>query len=165
VSAIVSNTTPLNYLVLIEAVQLLPRLYQRILIPPAVREELTRPRAPEAVRLWVAQSPPWLEVVTPALLSDPALSNLDDGETQAIALALEYQAELLLLDERDATIAARQLGLTVTGTLGVLDRAAALGWVDLPTMFARLAQTTFRSPVRVMATLLDQDAARRKISG
>jgi len=77
-------------------------------------------------------------------------------------LALEYQAELLLLDERDATIAARQLGLTVTGTLGVLDRAAALGWVDLPTMFARLGQTTFRSPVRVMAALLDQDAARKR---
>ena len=39
---VVADTTPLNYLVLIEAVQLLPRLYQRVLIPPAVRDELTR---------------------------------------------------------------------------------------------------------------------------
>ena len=160
--AIVSDTTPLNYLVLIEAAQLLPRLYQRVLIPPAVRDELTPPRAPETVRFWMAHPPSWLEVVTPALPPDLALSHLDDGEIQAIALALEYQAELLLLDERDATIAARQLGLTVTGTLGVLDRAAALGWVDLPTMFTRLGQTTFRSPVRVMAALLDQDAARKR---
>ena len=112
---------------LIEAAQLLPR-----------REELTRPKAPETVRSWMAHPPPWLEVITPALPPDPVLSHLDFGEAQAIALALEYEAELLLLDERDATIAARQLGLTVTGTLGVLDRAAALGWVDLPTMFARL---------------------------
>jgi predicted nucleic acid-binding protein len=162
VPAIVSDTTPLNYLVLIEAVDLLPRLYQRVLIPPAVRDELTRPRAPEAVRLWIAQPPSWLELVTSSFAPDPALSHLDDGETQAIALAMEYQAELLLLDERDATIAARERGLTVTGTLGVLDRAAALGWVDLPTMFARLGQTTFRSPVRLMATLLDQDVARKQ---
>ena len=82
--AIVSDTTPLNYLVLIEAVQLLPRLYQRVLIPPDVRDELTRPKAPETVRLWMAHSPSWLEVVTPALPPDPALSHLDDGETQLL---------------------------------------------------------------------------------
>ena len=110
----------------------------------------------------MAQPPSWLEVVTPALPPDPALSHLDDGEIQAIALALEHRAQVLLLDERDETVAARQRGLTVIGTLGVLDRAAALGWVDLPTMFARLERTTFRSPVRVMATLLDQDASRKK---
>ena len=81
---------------------------------------------------------------------------------QAIALAMEHHAELLLIDERDGAIAARERGLTVTGTLGVLDRAAALGWLDLPTMFARLRQTTFRSPHRLMATLLAQDAARKQ---
>jgi predicted nucleic acid-binding protein len=159
---IVSDTTPLNYLVLIEAVDILPRLYTRVLIPPAVREELNQPNTPELVRSWLAQSPSWLEVVSPSLPPDPALSHLDGGETQAIALALEYQAELLLLDERDGTLAARERGLTVLGTLGVLDRAAALGWVDLPTTFTRLRQTTFRSPLRLMATLLEQDAVRGK---
>jgi predicted nucleic acid-binding protein len=161
-AAIVSDTTPLNHLVLINAVELLPRLYQRVLIPPAVRDDLTRPKTPEIVRFWMAQPPSWLEVVTPALPPDPALSHLDDGETQAIALALESRTELLLLDERDATIAARERGLTVTGTIGVLDRAAALAWIDLPTMFARLGHTTFRSPVRLMATPLEQDAARKQ---
>lgn len=101
--AIVSDTTPLNYLVLIEAVQLLPRLLPARAHSPAVRDELTRPKTPGAVRSWIAHSPSWLEVITPALPPDPALSHLDDGETQAIALALECQAELLLLDERDAT--------------------------------------------------------------
>jgi predicted nucleic acid-binding protein len=99
--AIVSDTTPLNYLVLIDAVELLPRLYQRVLIiPPAVRDELTRPKTPETVRRWMAQPPSWLEVVTPALPPDPALSHLDDGETQAIALALEYVAGPINFPER-----------------------------------------------------------------
>jgi predicted nucleic acid-binding protein len=71
---IVSDTTPLNYLVLIEAVDILPRLYTRVLIPPAVREELNQPNTPELVRSWLAQSPSWLEVVSPSLPPDPALS-------------------------------------------------------------------------------------------
>jgi predicted nucleic acid-binding protein len=161
-AVIVSDTTPLNYLILIEAVEILPRLYGRVLIPPAVREELNQPNTPEQVRDWLARPPRWLELVNPTLALDPALSHLDLGEVQAIALALEHRADLLLLDERDGTIAARERGLAVTGTLGVLDQAAARGWVDLPTMFARLERTTFRSPIRLMATLLEQDARRKK---
>lgn len=138
--AIVSDTTPLNYLVLIDAVEVLPRLYQRVFVPPAVRDELTQPKTPEPVRLWMAQHPSWLEVVTPTFSLDPSLSHLDKGETQAITLAMEHRAELLMIDDRDGAIAARERGLTVTGTLGVLDRAAALGWLDLPTTFARLVR-------------------------
>jgi len=101
-------------------------------------------------------------VVSPTLPPDPALSYLGPGEVQAVALALEHKADLLLLDERVGAIAARERGLAVTGTLGVLDRAAAFGWVDLPTMFARLGRTTFRSPMRLMVTLLEQDAGHEK---
>jgi hypothetical protein len=74
-------------------------------------------------------------------------------------LALERRADLLLLDERDGTAAARARGLTVTGTLGVLDRAAGLGMADLRTMFVRLGLTTFHAPV-LLATMLEQDAIR-----
>jgi predicted nucleic acid-binding protein len=158
---IVSDTTPLNYLVLIDAVELLPRLYAQVLIPVAVYEELSHPRTPAAVRLWMSHVPSWLEVVSPSSPSDPALSHLDVGEAQAIALALDRRADLPLIDERDGTATALARGLTVTGTLGVLDQAARLGLVDLPTVFTRLRQTTFRCPVRLMATLLEEDAARR----
>jgi|SRR5450432_901089 predicted nucleic acid-binding protein len=143
-AVIVSDTAPLNYLVLIEAAELLPRLYQRVLIPSAVFVELTRPATPGMVRLWVEQRPIWLEVTT---------------------LALECRADVLLMDERDGSCSARALGLAVTGTLGVLDSAARLGWADLPTMFARLRLTTFRCPVRLMATMLEQDAIRRQLQG
>lgn len=79
---IVSDTTPLNYLVQIEAAEILPRLYTRVLIPAAVREELNQPNTPGTVRSWSAQSPPWLEVVRPSLAADHALSHLDEGEIQ-----------------------------------------------------------------------------------
>ena len=126
-------------------------------------EELNQPHTPDKVRAWMAQSHPWLEVVRPTLPTDPALMDLDKGEVQAISLALEYRADLLLMDERAGTVAARQRGLSVVGTLGILDRAAELRWVDLPTMFMRLRQTTFRTPTRLIATLLEQDTSRRKI--
>jgi len=50
----------------------------------------------------------------------------------------------------------------VIGTLSVLDAAAAHGWLDLPTMFDRLSQTTFRAPRRLMRAMLEQNARRKK---
>lgn len=157
--AIVADTTPLNYLVLIEAAELLPRLYEKVLIPPAVREELCHPNAPDGVRAWIAQPPSWLSVLSLKLPVNPTLAHLDPGEREAIVLASEQQTTLLLMDDRDGTVAARRLGLKVTGTLAVLDLAAAR---DLPTMFSRLRGTTFRSPLRLMAVMLEQDAQRKK---
>jgi predicted nucleic acid-binding protein len=53
--------------------------------------------------------------------ADSTLAHLDEGEAHAITLALERRADLLLIDERDGTAAARARGLTVTRTLGVLE--------------------------------------------
>jgi predicted nucleic acid-binding protein len=163
-SPIVADTTPLNYLVLLEALDLLPRLYGRVLIPPTVLAELSDPHAPGEVRNWTLQPPDWLHVVQLQSTDDSSLSNLDPGERDAILLAVEQRATLLLMDERDGAAAARARNLKVVGTLGVLDIAAARGWVDLPATFARLRQTTFRSPHRLMATMLEQDARRKKQS-
>jgi len=62
---VVADTSPLNYLVLMQQDTLLPTLYERVMIPPAVREELQRPRTPQAVRQWVAHPPAWLTVQPP----------------------------------------------------------------------------------------------------
>jgi predicted nucleic acid-binding protein len=161
---IVADTTPLNYLVLIEAVEVLPRLYGSVLIPPSVLAELTDPFAPVHVRDWATQSRNWLRVVPLHAAADSSLMRLDDGERDAIALAEEQQAGLLLMDERDGAAAAHARNLKVIGTLGVLDTAAARGWIDLRTAFSRLRQTTFRSPHRLIATMLEQDAQRKKES-
>ncbi|SRR5713101_670814 len=160
--AIVSDTTPLNYLVLIEAAEILPQLYGTVLIPTAVRDELAHPSTPELVRVWIGQPPSWLRIVVLQRPVDSSLLNLDAGEREAISLASEQQARLLLIDERDGATAARRQGLTVTGTLAVLDLAASHGLVNLETMFDRLRQTTFRLPLRLMAHMLEQDAQRKE---
>ncbi|HKV64490.1 MAG TPA: hypothetical protein VJO16_21470 [Candidatus Acidoferrum sp.] len=159
---IVADTTPLNYLVLIEAVDVLHRLFRRVLIPPSVLAELSNLHAPDQVRTWAEQPRNWLRVVPLQAPADSSLMHLDVGERDAIALAAEQQASLLLMDERDGAAAARARNLRVIGTLAVLDIAAARGWLDLPVMFNRLRQTIFRSPQKLMATMLEQDAHRKK---
>jgi predicted nucleic acid-binding protein len=159
---VVADTTPLNYLVLIEAIDVLPQLYGRILIPPAVHAELSDSLAPPEVRAWMMQARPWLKVLPLRNPAASSLMHLDPGERDAIAIATEQQASFLLMDERDGVDAARMRNLKVIGTLGVLDIAAANGWIDLPAMFERLRQTTFRSPHRLMATMLAQDALRKE---
>jgi predicted nucleic acid-binding protein len=159
---IVADTTPLNYLVLIEADTILPKIYGTVLIPPAVRDELVHPSTPESVRSWMASPPSWLRITNLGLPVDSNLLHLDLGEREAISLASEQQAALLLIDERDGAAAARRLGLRVTGTLAVLDLAAVRGLLDLKIAFNRLRQTTFRSPLKLMASMLEQDAQRKK---
>jgi len=76
----------------------------------------------------------------------------------AITLALTLRADLILIDERKGTNAALKKGFEVTGTLGVLSRAASRGFVDLADSFARLKGTNFRHRQEIMDALLDQKA-------
>ncbi len=115
--SIVADTTPLNYLVLIQAAEILPNLYRTVLIPPAVKAELAHANTPAIVRAWISQPPQWLEVVSLKQPVDSALAHLDAGEREAISLASELQAILLLMDERDGVTIARDRGLKVVGTL------------------------------------------------
>ena len=89
---IVADTAPLNYLVVIEAVGTLPRLFASVLIPPAVNKELSHGNAPAEVSTWIANPPSWLKVVNLKTSVAPALSYLDVGEAEAITLALEQPA-------------------------------------------------------------------------
>lgn len=159
---VISDTGPLNYLILIEATWILPRLFTSVLIPTAVKEELSHRDAPAIVRAWVANPPSWLMVTKLKSSVVPGISYLHAGEREVIALALEQSKTVLLMDDRHGTREARRRGLQAIGTLAVLDRAAAGGWIDLPEMFARLRATSFRSPLRLMARMLEEDALRKK---
>jgi predicted nucleic acid-binding protein len=114
--SIVVDTTPLNYLVLVQAAEILPKLYRKVLIPPAVKTELAHANTPDVVHAWISQSPHWLEVVSLKQPIDRDLTPLDAGEREAISLACELQVSLLLMDERDGVKIARQRGLNVIGT-------------------------------------------------
>src|SRR5437879_12393931 len=82
--AIVADTTPLSYLVLIQAADILPKLYRTVLIPPAVKAELAHANTPAIVRAWISQPPPWLDVVSLKLPVDSALAHLDAGHASRL---------------------------------------------------------------------------------
>jgi len=139
---VVADTSPINYLVLIAQIELLTQLYNRILIPPAVLAELKHPLAPKPVREWASDAPGWLEVLSPK--SSLILAQLDQGESEAIALATEVHAEVLLIDEQAGRQEAIRRGLKVAGTLSVLDEADQAGLCVFYDAVAQLRQTSFR---------------------
>jgi predicted nucleic acid-binding protein len=142
---VVADTGPLHYLILTGDIALLATLFDRVLIPQTVRDELAHRNAPDLVREWIAQTPAWLEVrPNPDRDSgDRMMVALDDGEQAAIALAIAVEADLVLMDDRDGVAVARQKGLAVTGTLGVLDLATRRGIINLAEAFTRLKATSF----------------------
>jgi predicted nucleic acid-binding protein len=159
---VVADTSLFNYLILIDQIALLPALYGRIVIPPAVLyEELLHFDSPPRVRAWAASLPAWLDVRQVAGAPDVDLQHLERGEQEAIALAQELQADLLLMDDKDGRQAAEQHSLTVFGTLGVLERGAEQGLVDLPEVLTRLLATNFYASARIIQELLARDAARK----
>jgi predicted nucleic acid-binding protein len=140
---VVSDTSPLNYLLLVNQIDLLPRLYGKVIIPNAVYAELLSPGAPQVVTEWVLSLPGWVEVHTASTL-DLTL-HLGAGESEAITLALALKADVLLMDERKGRREAVARGLAVTGTLNILDAAAERGMIDLQEIISRLMQTSFRA--------------------
>jgi predicted nucleic acid-binding protein len=87
---------------------------------------------------------------------DPTLAHLDPGERDAITLAQELQADLILLDERLGRQEAAERKFSLTGTVGILDRAGTRGLIDIAVAVARLRQTNFRVSPRLLNALLDR---------
>jgi predicted nucleic acid-binding protein len=151
---VIADTSPVNYLILIDEIHLLHELYGRVILPAAVFEEMQRPATPEKVRAWAANRPEWVEVRAP---STPSLTlNLGDGEREVITLAEELRADLLLIDDKKARQVAGERNLVVIGTLAVLATAARRNLVDLPKAIERLMGTSFRASSAVIKSLLDQ---------
>ena len=153
---IVSNTSPLAYLLLIDQDELLYELFGQIIIPQAVSLELADKGAPDVIRRWIAEPPLWLTIEAVTVEVDPVLDRLHAGEKEAIVLAQELGADLIILDEKQAREVAKERGLNVTGLLGVLDEAATKGLVDLPTVIENLRKTSFRVSPSMLKMLLDR---------
>ena len=147
---VVSDAGPLHYLVLIGRDGFLPQLFERVLIPRAVVRELSHPRTPERVHRWIADPPEWIEVHDIGIPEE----RRGQGEREAILLAETSKADAVLLDDRIARRTARARGLTVYGTLGILEQAALEGWIDLRETIHELLETNFRADQRVIDRLL-----------
>jgi predicted nucleic acid-binding protein len=127
----VSNTTPLRYLIAIEQEHLLGHLFEKVFVPVAVHEELTDSRTPETVRGRVLAMPTWFEVRTVQETRTTTFPvTLHRGERQAILLAEAVRADVLLIDEQIGRTIALSRNIPLSGTLGVLERADAMGFVS-----------------------------------
>jgi predicted nucleic acid-binding protein len=159
---VVADATPIHYLILVDAVDVLFDIFKKIDIPIEVCSELTSEATPKPVRTWMQQPPAWLEIhpVTDTTSEDSSLLALDSGERAAIVLAESIQAELLLIDERAGASLAQQRGLAVTGTLGILDLASRSGLLTLQDVFWRLQKTNFRYPPSLLEALLEEERKR-----
>ncbi len=155
---VIADTGPINYLLLIGYIELLPKLFERVILPSAVKGELSNPETPAKVRMWIAAPPQWLEIQHAGDLKP--VRGLGAGETEAIALALELRADILLMDDRRGVKAARGKGIEVTGTLGVLGLAGKRGLIDLAEAFELLKKTNFRYPQAIMDGFLDDGSNR-----
>ena len=126
---VIADTSPLNYLILIQHVGALASLYPRIFVPEAVTRELKREHTPAVVQDWIAQPPVWLKV-RPDPPLDPTLALLDPGE-------------------RAGRSEAERRNLRVTGTMGILAEAHLRGLLDFDAALARLRATNFRLSANV----------------
>jgi predicted nucleic acid-binding protein len=157
---VVSDAGPLHYLVLIDCAEVLARLFDHVLVPFAVRDELLHPRAPQKVRNWILQSRPWLEIT--AVTQAQPVHGLHKGETEALQLALERKAAAVLMDDMDGRAAAGQLGLSPIFTVAILELAAERGLIELPPTIAKLQGTNFFISQEVLDAALARDRERRE---
>ncbi len=120
---VIVDSTPIISLALVNQLELLRYLYDEVLIPPAVQVEVLA-GGTSGTGIVQLQQASWIQMQP---LQDPRradlLSDLDRGEAEVIALAQEINADLVIIDERLGRRHAKRLGLTLTGTLGVLLKA------------------------------------------
>lgn len=147
---VVSDTSPITNLAAIGQLDLLRQLYTTIIIPVAVYHEMVavgRP-VPGAVEV---QTLSWIQTQTVSNTQKVVdiqinQSNIDLGEAEAIILALELKADLLLMDERRGRALAANYELSVTGLLGVLLQAKCNGFIPAvqPLLDQLIKQVDFR---------------------
>jgi predicted nucleic acid-binding protein len=157
---VISDTSAITNLAAIGHLQLLPQLYNQVTIPEAVYRELVDIDPPVPGTLEV-QTSCWLEVrqvanrkVVERLQNEV---RLDPGESEAIALALDLGAELLLIDERRGRAEANRLGLRITGLLGILIEAKQRNLIVAvkPLMDALIATSEFRVSLTLYTQILE----------
>jgi len=158
----VSNTTPLRYLIAIEQEHLFGQLFEKIIVPAAVHEELTEARTPEKVRRRILSPPAWYEVrETPETQAIAFPVTLHRGERDAILLAEKLQPDVILIDEQVGRTIALSRNLPVSGTLGILERADTIGiMTDFPDILKQLKSSGFFIAESLEQQLLQRYRAR-----
>lgn len=160
---VVSNTSPILNLAIIGHLNLIKDQFAQVIVPSGVLAELKiNEDRPGSLAMQAAIAEGWIQV-QPLTQSQTIVQllrqTLDQGESEAIALALEQQAGLILLDERDGRKMAKSLGLNITGILGILLKAKQSGSLSLlkPTLDDLTQIAGFRIAPTLMAQILAMD--------
>ncbi len=153
-TTVVSDTSPLNYLVLIEAIDVLPKLFDVVLIPPAVYAELQHTRTPQIVLRWAAALPSWAKVQAPSRVD--AEIGIGPGESEAISLAMELSIPAILIDERQGRMIAEKRGILPLGTINILYTAGLRDLIDFENAIEKLRRTSFRVGPKLVNDLVDR---------
>jgi predicted nucleic acid-binding protein len=153
---VVSDASPICYLLLIGEIKLLTQLYCQVLISSVVQRELSHERSPHLVQNWINNPPPWLIIESVNIMSEQDLEALDASEKSAIILAEQRKANLIIIDDGLGRDIARFRGLRVTGLLGVLDEAAKWKLVDFSQAITFLKTTIFSAAIKLLQSLLQQ---------
>lgn len=147
---VVADTSPLFYLAYLDRLDLLHSMYEQVNVPDAVWKEAIRGggRYPDIIPpMQTARAAGWITVHAHRNWDqrEPILAGLDEGEQQALLLALELKAALILIDEKHGRRAALLLGITSTGTVGVLIEGKRRGLVGsvAPLLRTLRDETTF----------------------
>lgn len=143
--AIISDTSCIILLAKIEELELLHKLYGIIITTKEVADEFGLPL------------PDWFEIKEPADKNYQSIIELsvDKGEASAIALAIEYNDCLLIIDDLKGRKLAHQLGLTIIGTLGIIVDAKLAGLIpSVKPILAKIKQTNFRISEKVESLIV-----------
>lgn len=155
---VVSDASPLVTLARIRRLGLLPELYGRVIVPEAVWNEIVFVSAEKAGSAEL-RSAAWLEhrVVQDSAAVAALRTLLDQGESEAIVLSQEVNADLLLIDERAGRDTAKSRGLRVTGLLGLLAEAKHRGFITrLAPVIEEVRAADFRISDELVRRVLEQ---------
>ena len=148
---VVTDASPLHYLVLIGKEWLLEALHHHVVCPQTVLSECLHPHAPGKLQSWAANPPDWLHVITDSIHELPNLAHLAPGERAAILAAKTLGARLVLMDEKKGRQAAEAHGLIAVGVLGILVEGARRNLISFDETSGHLMRSTnFRVSESVM---------------
>jgi predicted nucleic acid-binding protein len=162
---VVADTGPLNYLIRTGYPWILPEIFGRVLIPEAVLRELAHKQAPDELRAFTTSPPSWLECIPVRDVPEDLDPVLGAGEREAIALAVESHADVLLIDDLLGRRAAEERSIPARGTLAVLLQAGLRGYLDFPDVFEHILALGFRVSGPLRKEVLDQYHRERERHG
>lgn len=126
---VVSNTTPIISLLKLNQLDLLKQLYKQIYIPTAVFNEIEAGKDKEFYKDLSTIN--WINIIEiKDKISVKYFLDLDSGEAEAIVLATELKADLIIIDEKLGRFHAKHANLKVTGTIGILLKSKAVGLIE-----------------------------------